>query len=113
MSNSSNLFLDHVKIALEDIIEEDDEGKSVTSKDYNKYDKRLKSSDKNVKILYKNEENEKEKKLEENFYDYDDDESFDFTEEEYLKIKKIKNKNIDNTNYMHLKSQLNDKNSKK
>ena len=112
LSNSSNLFLDHLKMSLEDIIEEDDEGKSVTSKDYNKYDKRLRASDKNSKMLYKNEENEKEQKLEDNFYD-DDDESFDFTEEEYLKIKKIKNKNIDNINYMHLKNQLNDKNTKK
>ena len=100
-------------MSLEDIIEEDDEGKSVTSKDYNKYDKRLRASDKNSKMLYKNEENEKEQKLEDNFYDDDDDESFDFTEEEYLKIKKIKNKNIDNINYMHLKNQLNDKNTKK
>ena len=95
-------------------MEEDDEGRSVTSKDYNKYDKRLKASDKNFKTLYKNEENEKEKKSEENDYeDDDDDDSFDFTEEEYLTIKKIKNKNIDNTNYMHLKDELNYKKSNK
>ena len=111
LSNSSNLFLGHLTISLEDIMEEDDEGKSVTSKDLNKYDKRLRASDKNSKITYKNEENEKEKQLEDNFYDDDDDDSFDFTEEEYLKIKKIKNKNIDNTNYLHLKNELNDKKS--
>lgn len=112
LSNSSTMNIHHLKIALEDIMEEDDEGKSVTSKDYNnRYEKRAKLSDKNIKI-FKSEEIEKEKekelKLEENKNFEDDDDSFDFTEEEYLKIKKIKNKNIDKTNFTHLKNELNE-----
>jgi len=105
LSNSSNIFIDNFKLSLEDIKEEDDEGRSVTSKDYSLCEKRLRVSDKNLK-LYKAEENEKNQNIEEN---NNDDDSFDFTEEEYLTIKKIKNKNIDKTNYMDLKKGLNDK----
>ena len=43
MNNSSNFYLENLRLSLEDIKEEDDEGKSVTSKD-NRYDKKLKDS---------------------------------------------------------------------
>ena len=86
LSNSSNIFIDNFKLSLEDIKEEDDEGRSVTSKDYSLCEKRLRVSDKNLK-LYKAEENEKNQNIEEN---NNDDDSFDFTEEEYLTQKMIK-----------------------
>ena len=103
LSNSSSIYLDNFK--LEDIIEEDDEGKSVTSKD-NRYDRKLKQSDQSLIKLYKNDESEKEQKKN----DDEDDDSFDFTEEEYLEIKKIidNNKN-ENLNYQNLKNELEDK----
>ena len=103
LSNSSSIYLDNFK--LEDIIEEDDEGKSVTSKD-NRYDRKLKQSDKSLIKLYKNDESEKEQKKN----DDEDDDSFDFTEEEYLEIKKIINNNKnENLNYQNLKNELEDK----
>ena len=103
LSNSSSIYLDNFK--LEDIIEEDDEGKSVTSKD-NRYDRKLKQSDQSLIKLYKNDESEKEQKKN----DDEDDDSFDFTEEEYLEIKKIINNNKnENLNYQNLKNELEDK----
>ena len=82
----SNTFLINFKLSLEDIKEEEDEGKSVTSKD-SRYEKRIKEfSEKNLKLLYKIQENEKEEKFEENSFEEGD--SFNFTEEEdYLEIK--------------------------
>ena len=119
LSNSSSIYLENLKIALEDIIEEEDEGRSVTSKD-NRYDKKLNEmSDKNIKILKteekdkdkeKDKEKDKDKEKEENEKNNDDDEDdFDFTYEDYLKIKKIKNKNFGNSNYEQLKDALNEK----
>ena len=109
LSNSSNLFLDKLKLSLEDIIEEDDEGRSVTSsrdKD-NKFEKMMKNlSNKSLEIYA--DENEKENKLKPNDGD-DGDDSFDFTEEDYLKIKKINNKNYENSNHLNLKNELNEK----
>ena len=134
LSNSSNIKLEHLKFALEDIIEEEDEGKSVTSKD-NKYDKRLNEiGDKSIKIL-RSEEKDKDKKKDkekekeiiskkENDNDNDndndkekevknekedDDDDSDFTYEDYLNIKKIKNKDFGNSNYELLKDELNEK----
>ena len=147
LSNSSNIKLENLKLALEDIIEEEDEGKSVTSKD-NKYDKRLSEiGDKNIKI-FRSEEKDKDKKKEkekeiksnnENENDNDnvnndkekeiqnenknengkevknenekedDDDDSDFTYEDYLNIKKIKNKDFGNSNYELLKDELNEK----
>ena len=150
LSNSSNIKLENLKLALEDIIEEEDEGKSVTSKD-NKYDKRLSEyGDKSIKI-FRSEEKDKEKKKEkekekekeniskkENDNDNDndkeiqnenengkekekgvknengnekedDDDDNDFTYEDYLNIKKIKNKDFGNSNYELLKDELNGK----
>ena len=115
LSNSSNLYLDKLKLSLEDIIEEDDEGRSVTSsrdKD-NKYEKIMRNlSDRSLK-MYNDDENEKEKEKEDDLRgnNDDDEDSFDFTEEEYLKIKKIKNKNVENSNYLNLKNELNEKKS--
>ena len=120
LSNSSSIYLENLKIALEDIIEEEDEGRSVTSKD-NRYDKKLNEmSDKNIKILKteekdkdkeKDKEKDKDKEKEENEKNNDDDDEddFDFTYEDYLKIKKIKNKNFGNSNYEQLKDALNEK----
>ena len=128
LSNSSNIKLEHLKFTLEDIIEEEDEGKSVTSKD-NKYDKRLNEiGDKSIKIL-RSEEKDKDKKKDkekekeniskkENDNDKekevknekeDDDDDSDFTYEDYLNIKKIKNKDFGNSNYELLKDELNEK----
>ena len=142
LSNSSNIKLENLKLALEDIIEEEDEGKSVTSKD-NKYDKRLNEiGDKSIKI-YRSEEKDKDKKKEkekekeiiskkENDNDNqneiqnenengkekevknenekeDDDDDSDFTYEDYLNIKKIKNKDFGNSNFELLKDELNEK----
>ena len=156
LSNSSNIKLENLKLALEDIIEEEDEGKSVTSKD-NKYDKRLSEyGDKSIKI-FRSEEKDKDKKKEkekekeniskkENDNDNDndkeiqnenenenrkekekekekgvknenengnekedDDDDSDFTYEDYLNIKKIKNKDFGNSNYELLKDELNEK----
>ena len=156
LSNSSNIKLENLKLALEDIIEEEDEGKSVTSKD-NKYDKRLSEyGDKSIKI-FRSEEKDKDKKKEkekekeniskkENDNDNDndkeiqnenenenrkekekekekgvknenengnekedDDDDSDFTYEDYLNIKKIKNKDFGNSNYELLKDELNGK----
>ena len=132
LSNSSNIKLEHLKLALEDIIEEEDEGKSVTSKD-NKYDKRLSEmGDKSIKI-FRSEEKDKDKKKEkekeiiskkesDNGKEYqnenekevknekeDDDDDSDFTYEDYLNIKKIKNKDFGNSNYELLKDELNEK----
>ena len=112
LCNSSNLFLDKLKISLEDIIEEDGEGRSVTSsrdKD-NKYEKIIRNlSDRSLNDDENENENEKEKEKEQELKQNDDDEedSFDFTEEEYLKIKKIKNKSYENSNYLNLKNDLN------
>ena len=104
LNNSSTFFLDNLRLSLEDIIEEEDEGRSVTSKD-NRYDKKPKEhlSDKSLKVYKENE-----KKLDNENKGKDEDDDFDFTEEEYLEIKKIKNKNIDNPNYLKLKTELKD-----
>ena len=120
LSNSSNIYLENLKLALEDIIEEEDEGKSVTSKD-NKYDKRLseigdksnKSNRSDEKDKEKKKEKEKEKendsnKENENEKEVDDDD-IDFTYEDYLNIKKIKNKDFGNSNFELLKDELNEK----
>ena len=62
-SNNNNIYnCLNLKLSLEDIMEEDDEGKSVTSKD-NRYEKRIKYLSDNSLKLYKNEENEKESKI--------------------------------------------------
>ena len=108
ISKSSNLYLDKLKLSLEDIIEEDDEGRSVSSKDKdNRYDKIMQNlSDRSLK---KSKEDEKAKEYEIKYNNDDDEDSFDFTEEEYLEIKKIKNKNFENTNYLNLKNELNEK----
>ena len=108
MNNSSNFYLENLRLSLEDIKEEDDEGKSVTSKD-NRYDKKLKDSIKESlcdKSLNSSKENEK--KIENEKNEDEEDDVFDFTEEEYLEIKRIKNKNIENQNYLKLKDELND-----
>ena len=108
MNNSSNFYLENLRLSLEDIKEEDDEGKSVTSKD-NRYDKKLKDSIKESlcdKSL--NASKEIEKKIEKEKNEDEEDDVFDFTEEEYLEIKRIKNKNIENQNYLKLKDELND-----
>lgn len=105
LNNSSKLKIDNRKLSLENIIEEDDEGKSVTSKD-NRNELRLREqSDKSLK-LFKNYESEKTLKLED---DNDDNDSFDFTEEEYLEILRNKNNKIENLNYQNLKKGLDDK----
>ena len=140
LSNSSNIKLENLKLALEDIIEEEDEGKSVTSKD-NKYDKRLNDiGDKSIKITRSEEkdkdkkkekekekeiiskkendndnqneiqnENEKEKEVKNENEKEDDDDDSDFTYEDYLNIKKIKNKDFGNSNFELLKDELNEK----
>ena len=108
MNNSSNFYFENLRLSLEDIIEEEDEGKSVTSKD-NRYDKKLKDSIK--ESLYDkslNVSKENEKKIENEKNEDEEDDVFDFTEEEYLEIKRIKNKNIENQNYLKLKDELND-----
>ena len=106
--NNTSLYLAKLRMSLEDIKEEDDEGRSVTSKDIN-YDKRLKDlSDISLKLI-KNEEVEKSEKEQELKEKEEHDNSFDFTEEEYLEIKKIKNKNFENSNFQNLKNGLNDK----
>jgi hypothetical protein len=108
LNNSSNFYLENLRLSLEDIKEEDDEGKSVTSKD-NRYDKKLKDSIKESlcdKSLNASKENEK--KIEKEKNEDEEDDVFDFTEEEYLEIKRIKNKNIENQNYLKLKDELND-----
>ena len=110
LNNSTNIYLEKLRLTLEDIKEEDDEGKSVTSKD-TRYEKRIKDySDKSIKIC-KNEEVEKKQTLEEKIYNYEDEDSFDFTEEEYNEIKKINNKNFENSNYLNLKNGLKEKKS--
>ena len=105
LSNSSYLY--YLKLSLEDIKEEEDEGKSVTSRD-NRYEKIIKEiSDRSLK-MNNNEGSEKEKeKKYEDFVDYED--SFDFTEEEYLEIKRKYSKNFENPNYINLKNGLDEK----
>lgn len=108
LCNSSNLYIDKLRFSLEDIIEEDDEGRSVTSKD-NRHEKIIQNlSDRSLKI-YNDNGNEKGKEHEIKQNDDDDKDSFDFTEEEYLEIKKINNKNFENSNYLNLKNELNEK----
>lgn len=110
LSHSSNFYAENFRLSLEDIIEEDDEGRSVTSKDNRYENKKSKEhlSDKSLKIYKEKEEDENklEKKIKE---ENEEDDDFDFTEEEYLEIKKIKNKNIESPNFEKLKDELNDK----
>ena len=67
---------------LEDIKEEEDEGKSTTSKDYLKKIK-----------------------------EYIDINDIDFTEEDIIKIKKMKGNNVINSDYKKLREELLDKNA--
>ena len=95
LNNSTHMYLDQLRLSLEDIKEEEDEGRSVTSKD-NRYEKRMKD--------YSNRESLKKMNNDES------DDSFDFTEEEYNEIKKISSrKNCENnSSYQGLKKGLKD-----
>ena len=81
-SYKNNYYEDEEYDELEDIKEEDDEGRSTTSKEYLK---KIKDSS-----------------------DYDD---LDFTEEDIINIKKMKGNNIINTDYKKLREDLLDKNA--